>query len=958
MTSARDAIFQNTPSPETTTKMERGNGLSWSHRRTPDTTELIEHAKRALDESAKHHIHNQDIPQPGWSVTTGEALNLNDRGIRSLPLEIIELIKHRVERLALSRNKQIALPAEISICTRLYYLNIRKNGLTEFPETILNIPNLQFLDLTQNDLTSIPEDISRMQSLKFLALEYNNISRLPTSLGDMTSLTKLRIDNNPIQYPPPEELAENPDAQRRAGYDKPTYVCGQVKRFMRLEKERQRQRAESDMSESNLETPRPLRRTNTGRFPVRPSMGSVDNSDNDNAPMMGYRAPPIPQKSSARDSLAVQPLRRPGLAPLTMQGLANRSRSETVATGSQKLKRHGFVPSRKTSGPPSANSLLKDPNAMKPAHFRTASYANGANGAANHSGTMSPISAQAPRQWMSKSRLSSLPEDRRVSKITSPTIRSARLLVYSLDQLNRPVDDAIRILRGDSSFPSQAERMHVTATQNLKELDAQLHILTPMNERQSQESKDIRLILKRSRYCVQAYHQLVAELRVNARKLVLRGDPMYLRALMLQLHACLLEVRNACDIQEATLAPVPPVSRFSNVSAARSDRTVTPTQSKPNNKRSRGAKIIAGLREKSPGSASLQPPYSALASATSSRTTTMTSMSLATPKSTESFGPHSHRSPHRSRTSTMTSTASLQPPSQLPTPVLDVNEAAEFEKIYLTLRQACDVADQCLLGCRQDFFLRKEGAARSMSSSAARAWTGALNKCDALMNSLGALRSRLNSIKLNDPSIRKSRDFWLACDAVFSSWYDLASEMKVLSNAGLDISSIKPQMRPVQRAIKDASRHIGNCSMANRVMEDQRAKRLQNQGHAIPPTPLSAALGPAVQATVPSTPGLSGGMNSANGINGMNGVNGSGYGIYGHGHGGSHAHVVNNSTSSTGSVVAMNGGMGMVSPADMTYGYQYGKGQVNGHGPGYHGERERSDTVLSRYAGRDGIRGR
>ncbi|TKX25390.1 leucine-rich repeat-containing protein 5 [Elsinoe australis] len=953
--------------------MERGSGSSWSHRRTPDTDDLIEYAKRALDESAKHHITNHDVPQPGWSITTGEALNLNDRGLGHLPYEIIDLIKHRVERLALSRNKQITLPSEIGICTRLYYLNIRKNGLTEFPETILNIPNLQFLDLTQNELTSIPDEISRMQSLKFLALEYNNISRLPTALGDMTSLTKLRIDNNPIQYPPSEEIAESPDAQRRAGYDKPTYVCGQVKRFMRSEKERQRQKAESDMSESNLETPRPLRRTNTGRFPVRPSMGSVDNSDNDSGTMMGYRAPPIPQKSSARDSLAVAPLRRPGLAPLTMQGLGNRSRSETVAVGSQKTKRHGFVPSRKTSGPPSANSLLKEQGAVKPAHFRTASYANGANGLENTSGTMSPVDPQARRPWMSKSRLSSLPEDRRVSKITSPTIRSARLLVYSLDQLNRPIDDAIRILRSESSRMSNVERLHVNATQNLKELDAQLHILTPMTEEQTQESKDIRLILKRSRYCVQAYHQVVSELRLNARKLVLRGDPMYLRALMLQLHACLLEVRNACTIQEATLAPVPPVSRFSNVSAARSDRTVTPTQPKPNSKRARGAKIIAGMREKSPGSASLQPPYSALMSNNSSRTTTMTSMSLATPRSTESFGPHmsrspqagrsphTGRSPHASRSNTMTSSVS----TQLPTPVLDSDEAHQFERIYLILKHATDIADQCLLGCRQDFFLRKEGAARSMASSASRAWAGALVKIDTLMNALNILKARLKKMRLNDPSNRRSRDFWVCCDGVFNAWYDLASEMKSLNSAGHDISTIKPQMRPVQRAIKEASHVVNTSSMVKKAMEGvppAGPRGAQGQVQTLPPTPLSAALGPAVQATVPNTPGLSGGSiggMSAHGAHGMHGVNGSFggmHGMNGGGHGGMNGsvHGSMNGTmhgSMNGSMHgSMNGGMGIISPAEMVYGYQYGK---PGHGQGER-ERERSDTVLSRYA----VRGR
>ena len=632
---------------------------------------------------------------------------------------------------------------------------------------ILLLSNLQTLDLSRNHLTSIPEDIKRMTSLKFLAFTNNQITRLPICFGEMTSLTRIKMDDNPISWPSPEEYSPDTVARNRAGFDNNTYVCNQVKRFMRRERERQRAETESEMSESNLETPKPVKRTMTGRFPVKPSVNGIDSQDfsavdhrTAGDPPRFYHAPPIPQKSSARDSLAIPPFRRPALAPLSMQGATSRSRSETVA-GPQRLKRHGFVPSRKTSGPPSANSLNRDPQFARAAHVRTASYANGPHAAPDMPSNSASPSDPTRRPWMSKSRLSSLPEDRRVSKITSPTLRSARLLVFCLDQLSRPVDDAIRVIRKESGKATTAERLHINATQNLKELDAQLHILTPLTEHQAQETKEIRLILKRSRYCVQAYQHVVTELRQNIRELVHRGDPMYLRALMLQIHACLLEVRNACQIQEtaavaaATTSIAQPHSdRYSNISQARSDRTVTPTQSRPlSSKRSRGAKIIAGMREKSPASAN----YSGtMLSSASSRTTTMTSMSLATPKSGESFTPAVV-----SRSNTMTSASHF-----------DSEEERQFEKIYLLLKQVCDLADQTLISCRQDFFVRKEGAARSMSSTAARAWTLALNKCDSLMHALDLLKRRLCNVRLNDPANRKSKDFWQVCDGFFNvGWH-------------------------------------------------------------------------------------------------------------------------------------------------------------------------------------------
>jgi len=596
-----------------------------------------------------------------------------------------------------------------------------------------------------------------MTSLKFFAFTHNQVSELPLCMGEMASLTKLKLDDNPIAYPPMEEYSPTPDQRLRPGFDGNTYVCGQVKLFMRRERERQRYEMESDMSESNLETPRPLKRSNTGRFPVRPS-GSSDVSEplgftetRSITDPRGYVAPPIPQKSVARDSLTVPHVRRPGLAPLSMTGISNRSRSETVAAGTQRFKRHGFVPSRKISGPPSAALQANDLNADFDQHNRTASQGiNSTYANVMSPGTRSPMDTLNNRPWTSSksSRLSSLPEDRRVSKLTNPTIRSAQLLVYSLEQLNRPVDDVIRIIRGESSRMSTAERLHVNAAQNLKELDAQLHILTPMSENQAQESKEVRLILKRSRYCVQAYHQLVSELRLNAKKLIVRGDPMYVRTLMMRLYSCLLEVQNACNIQDQTLAQSLH-SRYSTASQARSDRTVTPTLSKPSNRRLRGAKIISGMRDDPSPTPSTYAPTTIPAVL---HRTPLFNSTIMTPRSAEAFVGQ----PIASTTVTSNGTPA------------DSDEERQFEKIYLALKQVCDFADQTLISCRQDFFVRKEGALRSMSNSAARAWNLALTKCDLLIPALDLLKKRLARVRLNDPANRRSREFWTICDSVFN----------------------------------------------------------------------------------------------------------------------------------------------------------------------------------------------
>lgn len=82
------------------------------------------------------------------------------------------------------------------------------------------------------------------------------------------------------------------------------------------------------------------------------------------------------------------------------------------------------------------------------------------------------------------------------------------------------------------------------------------------------------------------------------------------------------------------------------------------------------------------------------------------------------------------------------------------------------------------------------------------------------------------------------------------SWYDLASEMKSLGHQGIDIGDIKVALRPLQKAVKDVG-HILNHSP---VYKGSLKTQTNVSARQMPPTPLSAALGPAAQATVPSAP--------------------------------------------------------------------------------------------------------
>lgn len=455
--------------------------------------------------------------------------------------------------------------------------------------------------------------------------------------------------------------------------------------------------------------------------------------------------PPIPQKSRARDSLFNPPTARrtdrPGIGPLTADGENMRSRSETVTSGGARSKRLGYVP-RKASG--SSTATVTENGTLKPMHHRGASSLSLAvhSGNESSSGAVSPIES-ANRMPAARRRLSSLPEDRRVSRPTSMTIRLATKIVFALFQLNNPIADAVRIISGGTPRKTIMERIFFEASASLEELDRRLtQIATGTGEgRASENDPLIQALRRKCAHVLQTYSALAAELRLHARKITLRGEGMYIRSLMLHVYGALVEIRNTLTFQ-ATDSQAPPQSaRGSTITLSRAS---TPTQYKPvaPKKRIRAATILQPSRLTTPGTAPPPVPLS------TSRTNTMTSMNAVTPRSGESF----------SSASGIPRSGVLQPP------VEDSEEQRQFESIYLKLQHACDLAAQTLPGCRGDFYSRKEASKRSMQATVSRLWTIALSKCDTAISALEAMRNRLSKVKLKDPNLRTQRDFWQLCD--------------------------------------------------------------------------------------------------------------------------------------------------------------------------------------------------
>ena len=95
----------------------------------------------------------------------------------------------------------------------------------------------------------------------------------------------------------------------------------------------------------------------------------------------------------------------------------------------------------------------------------------------------------------------------------------------------------------------------------------------------------------------------------------------------------------------------------------------------------------------------------------------------------------------------------------------DENETEQFERIFVKLRTACDVANQALPHCHTEVTVHKDNAETAGKARDAHYWSLALSKCNAVIRANQALSSRLKQVKLKDPGVRHQREFWQLCDA-------------------------------------------------------------------------------------------------------------------------------------------------------------------------------------------------
>ncbi|QIW98235.1 hypothetical protein AMS68_003753 [Peltaster fructicola] len=854
------------------------DSLPTAHNDKMTTEALLAFTQRELDTEAER---NAQVAAEGSGevLQSGATLDYSKKNINELPVEVILLFKDKVERLALSHNPQILIPKEITQCTRLRYLNVRASKLTEFPKHVLLLSQLEILDLSKNELTVIPETIKAMTSLKFLAIMRNKITRLPLALGEMNNLHKLKFEENPIEFPSMEELHFSTEEKNGTGMqeaEKDREMCQQVKRVLKNKALRQRlmrSPSEEEASESSAETPRPLRRTATGRFPVRPSISKIDLSE---ITRSASNSPPDTQLTT-KPSFAGTPTKSgtaPQSAPLmpSYASNANRTRSESSSstTASLRARRQGFLPAKRNNGLGSVSeagvhsirssnaSTIKATHAYKASTSSTLSGIGSSSGAETSSGPGSPVAG---------SNFKLVPANRRQVDHPSTQIQRSPIPLRQV---------AVGVLSGLPK-KSNLNRHFVSASARTEQLNSALALLDNHAVLGEDEAELKRRVMFLVHAAMKSFGSVMECMQTHVQKISTIINPLHTRSLMHQLYATIVEARNVLQLLDmpvkytsGEIKDMPRQSRLPNPQS-----TTTPPESRPltTNRRLRGATILRN--EISVDALRVIPPAK---SSEGSRSNTMTNYSTTvTPASGDSFIQSAALPTRMNNMRAMLSHSSDE----------QDDGTEHFEAIFLKLREACSVAAKTLPNCQHEVNVQIDNTTRDGNRAAVHLWQSALKGYHKISKAHQDLSDRLSAIRLKDPRVRTEKDFWQMCDTFVQSWTEFALSIKKLSQEGFDITTVRSLMKPMQRSVKDLSKTISDSPLylqAVRSTSNGGSSRLappfalslntasaQAVAHtgsnppsaapssgmtvSVPATPLTAALGPAAQATLVSTPG-------------------------------------------------------------------------------------------------------
>ena len=515
-------------------------------------------------------------------------------------------------------------------------------------------------------------------------------------------------------------------------------------------------------------------------------------------------------------------------------------------------------------------------------------------------------------------RLSSVPEQKQ-SKMIDNLVESAKGILYSLHSMQPYLASVVTLAQDGRSRASSLERFQHQASVQLEFLDQSLQELElAMLKGKSKRAQNTarKTVCRATHTSMSIFTQIGSILAQNVHKVVTHGDRRYIRGLMVVLWGSIIEQRNARRklVPQDTLGTLPSAMKTSH--RVIRDDALTPTQDNPKTGRNRSESLTQAIQNPTNIAAVVnsRPPtsHSTISSRANSRSSSRTGMyypssatSFAnTPRSGDSFG--ANMFPPRSRAGSLSVDQHRARKNQ--------EESDQFERIYKTLTKAVDKGISAINQLEPRFMKSFEDNQQPyVLMEVKNLWQEIVGRTRKCGDASKALKHRLVTMKVNDPTTRNSTSLWRLTKDFTGSYVTLLMLLKPNRALVADASSI---LHPTHKLISEAvglirdspweklqedslppsqihSRAptpvqnypppihtqmvpppIPHPNMATHQHYQHRRPNGSNgstNGSAISPqsgipaTPMSAALGPAAQSTVPKTPasGTSGGSMSS-----------------------------------------------------------------------------------------------
>lgn len=667
-------------------------------------------------------------------------------------------------------------------------------------------------------------------------------------------------------------------------------------------------------SDSPLETPRALSRFPVNPNDSGYTTNGSDSGPGSRSPgFLKSRSHSRATSSQYNASQSAGP-RRPGLAPLALNNDRLRSNSESVLQATQgKTKRMGIIPKKK----PELEILEESKAHRNSYHLRGQSHSSALRNvtrASDHSPGDEP-SRHSGQKGTFMRRLSSVPEQRQHVQRSDAIAEGAKSVLYSLHSMQPYLSSIMALAKDLHSKRLSMGQIQRQASAQLENLDRSLQDLEYAGRQSKNIQKAARKVVCRVTHAaIAAFSQITGILMQNIAQLVHQGDQRYIRGLMVVLWGSLNEQRNA----RRRLQPKPASSETSqslrspSQASERSlrDDALTPTQDHPRPEtRMRSGSVTRDIfQHQSLASVVHSRPttsHSNISSRASSRSSSRAAFyypssatTVGTPQSGESFS--SSIFPPRSRTGSV----SVNPERRQ----VQV-EHDQFEKIHVTLTRAVQEGMYAIAFLEPRLAGKLEDTRKGlMPRETTDAWIRMLSRMRVCGEMSQALRQRLQAIKVNDTIGRTSHGFWQQVTKFVDCFVELVNSMKPAkrfiepelkaallkvhstntdamhlikhspweaiakdSLPSSQMSSRAPtpvqsyQRRPINTGMMPPPVPITQPSMATHQHYQHRRPNGSNgstsssmnspyNNPSIPATPLSAALGPAAQATVPKTP--------------------------------------------------------------------------------------------------------